>query len=195
MLRHLVNEVEVRHATRQPILIGTRTVRMSEMIFERMQKVGLNCRVLNAAQDEEESELVARAGDVGGILIATNMAGRGTHIPVADEAVELGGLHVIGVERNESIRIDRQLMGRGARQGQPGSFQFFLSTEDHLFESFSPAMGKYLRLGAGSREELGMQAVRVLRRIQRGVEKTRYTQRLSLARRDQWIDDTRSSLA
>jgi len=115
MLEAVVEEIRRRHATGQPVLVGTRTVRMSEDIAARLTKLEVPHRVLNAMQDEHENEIVAHAGEIGSVVIATNMAGRGTHIDIPQAARDLGGLHVIGVELNESVRIDSQLEGRADR--------------------------------------------------------------------------------
>src|SRR5699024_8320334 len=108
-----VNErVAALHAKGAPILIGTRSVAASEQVKARLTRAGLEAVVLNAKQNADEAAMVARAGEVGSIMIATNMAGRGTDIPLSDGALALGGLHVILTERHESARIDRQLQGR-----------------------------------------------------------------------------------
>jgi preprotein translocase subunit SecA len=115
------------------VLIGTPSIRASERLAELFASEGVASRVLNARQDASEHEIVAEAGQPRGITIATNMAGRGTDIVLADKVREAGGLHVIATEYHSSRRIDRQLVGRAARQGDPGSFQFFVSLEDELF--------------------------------------------------------------
>ena len=135
MFDAIIADLGERHSNGQPVLVGTRNIRVSEQIAERLEAAGLPHRVLTAKQDEEESDIVATAGEAGSILIATNMAGRGTHIDLTPESEKAGGLHVMVVERNDSVRIDRQLYGRGARQGGPGSAQFFVSAEDFLMEN------------------------------------------------------------
>jgi preprotein translocase subunit SecA len=119
------------------VLIGTRSVDKSEKLSERLHKVGVEHQVLNARQHEQEAKIVALAGEVGKVTIATNMAGRGTDIKPAPEVIAAGGLHVLGTERHEAKRIDRQLIGRAGRQGDPGTGQFFLSLEDELLEGLS----------------------------------------------------------
>ena len=123
------------HAQGVPILIGTRTVAASEQIAARLAQAGVPAVVLNAKQNADEAALVARAGETGSVMIATNMAGRGTDIPLSDDARRLGGLHVILTERHESARIDRQLQGRCARQGDPGCAQAILSLEDTVLDA------------------------------------------------------------
>jgi preprotein translocase subunit SecA len=117
-------------------LLGTRSVAASEVASRLLAERGLEHKVLNAKQDEEEAEIVAQAGEIGRITIATNMAGRGTDIKLGPGVEELGGLHVILSERHEAGRIDRQLGGRCARQGDPGCFEAILSLEDPLVLPF-----------------------------------------------------------
>src|SRR5690606_13666196 len=117
---------------------GTRSVAASEYLAERLGRRGLRCHVLNAVRHREEAEIVARAGERGRITIATNLAGRGTDILLGGGVAELGGLHVIATEPNESARVDRQLFGRAGRQGNPGSARRFASMEDDLVRRFVP---------------------------------------------------------
>ncbi|MFC2947733.1 accessory Sec system translocase SecA2 [Virgibacillus sediminis] len=130
---HLLKEVKERHEKGQPILIGTTSILQSEEVAAELDKANLPYHLLNAKSVQQEANLIAMAGQKGQITIATNMAGRGTDIMLGEGVAELGGLHVIGTERNESRRIDNQLKGRSARQGDPGSTQFILSLEDYLF--------------------------------------------------------------
>lgn len=123
-----------------PVLIGTRSVAASEEIAELLAASGLAAVVLNAKQDADEAAMIARAGQMGSVMIATNMAGRGTDIPLSEEARAAGGLHVILTERHESARIDRQLEGRSGRQGDPGHTQAILSLEDAVLDSVKDAM-------------------------------------------------------
>src|SRR5690625_691246 len=124
------------HHNGVPVLIGTRSVAASEELSARLHQAGLPHQMLNAKQDADEAAIVAQAGQVGSIMIATNMAGRGTDIPVSDAARALGGLHVILTERHESARIDRQLQGRCARQGDPGHVQAMLSLDDAVLDAW-----------------------------------------------------------
>jgi preprotein translocase subunit SecA len=133
----VITEIQYRHGQGQPVLVGTTSVQQSEYIANRLAELKLPHQVLNAKSEKEESETIARAGLKGAITIATNMAGRGTDIRLAEGVAELGGLHVIGTERHESRRVDNQLRGRSGRQGDPGSSQFFLSLEDDLVERFA----------------------------------------------------------
>ena len=128
----------VREMTRKgrPVLVGTRSVAASEHLSELLTAAGLPHQVLNARQDQEEAEIIAGAGEHGRITVATNMAGRGTDIRLAPGVAQLGGLFVLATERHDARRIDRQLFGRGGRQGDPGSFQIIVSLEDELVKEF-----------------------------------------------------------
>ena len=134
--RAVVKEVERRHATGQPILIGTTSIEQSEELSHMLDAAKIPHSVLNAKYHEKEAAIVALAGQKGAVTIATNMAGRCTDIQLGDGVAELGGLAIIGTERHESRRIDNQLRGRAGRQGDPGSSQFFLSLEDDLLRIF-----------------------------------------------------------
>lgn len=134
--RAVVREIERRHATGQPMLIGTTSIEQSEQLSHMLKEAGIVYNVLNAKYHELEAQIVAQAGQKGQVTIATNMAGRGTDIVLGEGVSELGGLAIIGTERHESRRIDNQLRGRAGRQGDPGSSQFFLSLEDDLLRIF-----------------------------------------------------------
>ena len=128
----VIQEIAEIHNQGRPILVGTIAVETSEYVSRLLKKTGVVHSVLNAKYHQQEAEIVARAGQRGSVTIATNMAGRGTDIKLGPGIADLGGLHVIGTERHESRRIDRQLRGRCARQGDPGSSHFFISLEDDL---------------------------------------------------------------
>ncbi len=132
----IIADVAERHAKGQPVLLGTVTVDTSEILSRMLKIARIPHEVLNAKNHAREAEIVALAGMRGAVTIATNMAGRGTDIKLGEGVRELGGLHVIGSERHESRRIDRQLRGRCSRQGDPGSSQFFISLEDQLMRLF-----------------------------------------------------------
>jgi preprotein translocase subunit SecA len=121
------------------VLIGTRSVAASETLAARLEQAGLPFRLLNARQDRDEAEIIGRAGDPGCITVATNMAGRGTDIKLSPSVAAAGGLHVIATELNDSSRIDRQLFGRCARQGDPGSCEAILALDEDLVTAFFPA--------------------------------------------------------
>jgi preprotein translocase subunit SecA len=142
-LAALVDEIITVHAARRPILVGTRTIEESAQLAQLLQQRGVGCEVLNAKRDEFEAGIIAQAGSLGAVTIATNMAGRGTDIRLGgadgkehQAVVALGGLYVIATNRHESRRIDNQLRGRAGRQGDPGSSRFFVSLEDDLFVKY-----------------------------------------------------------
>lgn len=132
----VVNEIDAAHKKGQPVLVGTINIDTSEMLSEMLSKRGIPHNVLNAKQHEKEAQIVADAGRVGQVTIATNMAGRGTDIKLDEESRNLGGLKIIGTERHESRRIDNQLRGRSGRQGDPGESRFYISLEDDLMRLF-----------------------------------------------------------
>lgn len=144
--KYVVSEVERVHAIGQPILIGTGNVEESELLATELRKIGMECRVLNAKNDEMEAKIIARAGELGGVTVSTNMAGRGTDIKLGgereqerDKVVVAGGLYVLGTNRHESRRIDNQLRGRAGRQGDPGESRFFISMEDDFIKQYDIA--------------------------------------------------------
>lgn len=139
----VVGEMKREHAAGRPLLIGTASIEESERLAKLLSDEGMECRVLNAKNDELEAGIIARAGELGAITVSTNMAGRGTDIRLGgpqeedrEKVVELGGLYVIGTSRHESRRIDNQLRGRAGRQGDPGESRFFISLEDDLAEKY-----------------------------------------------------------
>jgi preprotein translocase subunit SecA len=153
----VAKEIKELHAKGRPILVGTISVETSEMLSRLLKREGLIHSVLNAKYHQQEAEIVARAGQRGAITIATNMAGRGTDIKLGPGVAEVGGLHVLGTERHESRRIDRQLRGRCSRQGDPGSSHFFISLEDDLMRLFGAMdrIAKWMeKLGFNEGDEL-----------------------------------------
>jgi preprotein translocase subunit SecA len=136
-LTRLVQEITILHKRGTPVLVGTTSVQQSEELADRLAEFQLPCQVLNAKTEREEAEIIGCAGRKGAITIATNMAGRGADIRLGAGVAELGGLHVIGLEKHESRRIDLQLRGRSGRQGDPGASRFFISLEDELFRRFA----------------------------------------------------------
>lgn len=133
----LVEDVKESYQKGQPVLVGTVSIEISELISELLKRKGVKHQVLNAKYHEQEAEIVAKAGEKGAVTIATNMAGRGTDIKLGEGIVELGGLKVIGTARHESRRIDNQLRGRSGRQGDPGYSRFYISLEDDLMRIFA----------------------------------------------------------
>jgi preprotein translocase subunit SecA len=189
--KRIVAEIIRVHATGRPILVGTRSVRASECLSQLLAAESLEHQVLNAVRHREEAEIVAGAGQPGRITVATNMAGRGTDIKLGRGVAELGGLHVLATEHNESGRIDRQLFGRGARQGDPGSAQAIVSLEDEFVGRYARRLTGHLTRRYGQRQD----------DISSGLTRTAFhlaqsrAERLALRRRkavikaDHWIDE------
>ena len=152
----VVEEVKRAHATGQPVLVGTITIEVSELLSGMLKKEGIKHNVLNAKYHEQEAAIVADAGLHGAVTIATNMAGRGTDIKLDDDARAAGGLKIIGTERHESRRIDNQLRGRSGRQGDPGESRFYISLEDDLLRLFGSdrLMGVFNALGVADGEQI-----------------------------------------
>ena len=152
----VLKEVQTIHAQGRPMLVGTVSVETSELLSKLLKKAGIVHSVLNAKFHEQEAEIVSRAGQKGSVTIATNMAGRGTDIKLGPGVQEAGGLHVLATERHEARRIDRQLRGRCARQGDPGSSHFFIALEDDLMRLFgSDKIVKYMeKMGLEEGQEL-----------------------------------------
>ena len=169
------------------VLIGTPSVVASEALASFLKSAAIKHSVLNARFHEQEAEIVAQAGQSGRVTIATNMAGRGTDIDLEPAVADRGGLHVIATEMHSSERIDRQLVGRAARQGDPGSFQFFLSLEDELLRTLNPQKLHHLRNTARPRNagELPGGWLAVFRRTQRRLEKLYARQRRDLLKHEQ----------
>jgi preprotein translocase subunit SecA len=140
--RAVVAAIEAQRADSRPVLVGTRSVAASEILAGQLDEAGIPYRLLNARQDKDEAEIISEAGQPGRITVATNMAGRGTDIKLGPGVAERGGLHVIATELNDSGRIDRQLFGRCARQGDAGSCQAILAIEEDLVATFLPAAAR-----------------------------------------------------
>ena len=171
--RAVVREVKKRHATGQPILVGTTSINQSEILSQLLDKENIVHNVLNAKYHEKEAEIIKNAGQKGMVTIATNMAGRGTDIKLGPGVAELGGLMIIGTERHESRRIDNQLRGRAGRQGDPGTTQFFLSLEDDLMRIFgSDNISKFMdKLGMDEDEPITAKMItRSIEKAQKKVE-------------------------
>src|SRR6185369_15526900 len=152
----VLNEIKTVHGQGRPFLVGTISVEVSEQLSRMLQREKLIHSVLNAKYHQQEAEIITRAGQRGAITIATNMAGRGTDIKLGEGIAGVGGLHVLATERHEARRIDRQLRGRCARQGDPGSSHFFISLEDDLMRLFgSDRIVKYMeKMGLEEGQEL-----------------------------------------
>jgi preprotein translocase subunit SecA len=187
----LVEEVQHVHAIGRPVLIGTRSVRDSEYLSRLLTERHLDHEVLNAVRHREEAQIVANAGQPTKITVATNMAGRGTDIKLGRGVAELGGLHVIAAERNESGRIDRQLFGRCARQGDPGSAQAIVSLEDEFVSRYAPCVTGYLRNRSSEASgDIASPLTRVaFRMTQLRAERFALQQRKSVMRADHWLEE------
>ena len=162
----IVQSILELHEKGQPVLVGTISIETSEMLSQRLRKIGVPHNVLNAKQHEKEAEIVAQAGQAGKVTIATNMAGRGTDIMLGEGVRELGGLHILGTERHESRRIDNQLRGRSGRQGDPGSSRFYLSLEDTLMRLFGSDRLKGIMEKLGLRDGEAIENAMVTRAVE-----------------------------
>lgn len=191
----IIADIRARNQRGQPILVGTRTIDESHQISRRLHSLAVSHQVLNGVQDESEADLVARAGQSSAVTIATNMAGRGTDIQLSEQALSRGGLHVVATERQESQRVDRQLVGRAARQGDPGSCQFFVSCEDELLTRHGPALAASIANSCDATGESQTDWSAAVRRIQRSAERLRYESRCELFRQDQWLNEVLSTVA
>ncbi|MBQ2947087.1 MAG: preprotein translocase subunit SecA [Bacilli bacterium] len=190
----IVNEIKERHASGQPVLVGTIAVETSELISERLKKMRIPHEVLNAKNHAREAEIIAHAGDKGAVTIATNMAGRGTDIKLTDEVKALGGLFVIGTERHESRRIDNQLRGRSGRQGDPGASQFCVSFEDDLMVRFGTDRAKLMLQRVGFGEDVSIRNNMLSSSIesaQKRVEGNNFDLRKTLLEYDDVINEQR----
>jgi len=190
----IIAEIERLHATQRPLLVGTRNVRASEKLARMLAEREMECKVLNATRLGEEAEIIALAGEQGRITIATNMAGRGTDIKLGHGIADRGGLHVLATERHESSRVDRQLFGRSARQGDPGSAQAFVSVEDEIITRYLPATVRKTLNHAVRGEMMGWQklAQAAFALAQRRAQSQAYKQRQSVLRSDTWLDQSLS---
>ncbi|MFN8705943.1 MAG: translocase, partial [Planctomyces sp.] len=182
----IIDDVRERIRQGRAILIGTPSVDASESLGIALREAGISHQILNARYHEKEATIVADAGESGRVTIATNMAGRGTDILLTDEVRKAGGLHVIATELHSSKRIDRQLVGRSARQGDPGSFQFFLCLEDELLRSREPKeVQRKQRIAIGDENgELSSSWLRYFRKVQTFLERTHRKQRKHLLKQE-----------
>ena len=184
------------HEQGRPVLIGTRSVARSEQLSAFLTEHGIEHKVLNARNHAEEATIIAEAGQVGRVTIATNMAGRGVDILLGRGVAELGGLHVLGTEIHEAGRIDRQLGGRAGRQGDPGSYEFFVSLEDEVLERWNKFLSRRLRARARRQKGSGVSRLYLplFRLAQRTVERRHLRIRLDLVEHDKHIEEMKGSL-
>ncbi|MCB0713087.1 MAG: preprotein translocase subunit SecA [Ignavibacteriae bacterium] len=189
----VIDEIVKRREKGQPVLVGTTSVEVSETLSRMLQRSKVPHSVLNAKQHDREAEVVAKAGQKGAVTIATNMAGRGTDIKLGPGVKEAGGLHILGTERHESRRIDRQLRGRAGRQGDPGSSQFFISLEDNLMRLFGgERVTKWMdRFGASDEVLEAPMLNKAVERAQRKVEENNFSIRKRLLEYDDVMNQQR----
>jgi len=193
----VIEEIEKLVAQKRPVLVGTTTVEISELLGRMLQMKGINHQVLNAKHHQREAEIVANAGLPGAVTIATNMAGRGTDIKLGEGVKEAGGLAIIGTERHDSRRVDRQLRGRAGRQGDPGSSQFFVCLEDDLMRKFgSERIAKLMdRLGLKEGEVITHSMVsKSIERAQKKVEENNFGIRKRLLEYDDVMNAQRKAI-
>ena len=193
-LKAISADVVQRIEKAQPILIGTRTIKESILVNEALRAVGIQATLLNGVQDADEADIISNAGNAGSITIATNMAGRGTDIKIPRDAKLLGGLHVIATQRHTSRRVDRQLAGRSARQGDPGSVQFFVCSEDELFKKFGRNLASRITAAADSDGETCKDFSDDVARLQEKIERDQFDLRRKLVRQDGWMDQVRNAM-
>ncbi len=192
--RAVCDEVEKAHAKGQPVLVGTITIEVSELLSGMLKRRGIKHNVLNAKFHEMEAEIVADAGQHGAVTIATNMAGRGTDIKLDEEAKKAGGLKIIGTERHESRRIDNQLRGRSGRQGDPGESRFYISLEDDLVRLFGSErlMGIFNALGVEDGEQIEHKMLSsAIEKAQEKIENNNFGIRKNLLEYDQVMNEQR----
>lgn len=180
----IADSVLTVHHQQRPVLIGTTSIADSERLADILQARDLEFQLLNGRQDAEEAAIVGQAGEPGTITIATSLAGRGTDIKLGSGVLELGGLHVIISECSESARVDRQLVGRSGRQGDPGSAQTFVAADDSLIQQHGAWLGRSIERHADEFGEAKADFCGPLLRIQRSCERMSYSARCSLLRRD-----------
>lgn len=187
---------EVNKAGR-PILVGTVSIEKSEMLSERLNRLGVEHEVLNAKHHEREAHIVAKAGQMGHVTVSTNMAGRGTDIVLGEGVAELGGLHVLGTERHEARRIDNQLRGRSGRQGDPGSSRFYVALDDDLMRIFASDRVSSLLQRFGMEEGMAIEhgmVTNAIERAQKKVEEHNFEIRKHLLEYDEVMDEQRKTI-
>ncbi len=190
----VVEQVKEAHAKGQPVLVGTITIEVSELVSRLLSKEGIHHNVLNAKFHEKEAQIVAEAGVHGAVTIATNMAGRGTDIKLDEESRAAGGLMIIGTERHESRRIDNQLRGRSGRQGDPGESKFYISLEDDLMRLFGSErlISMFNSLGVPEGEEIQHKMLTsAIEKAQEKIESNNFSIRKNLLEYDQVMNEQR----
>jgi preprotein translocase subunit SecA len=187
----VLEEIKLVHSQGRPVLVGVKSVKGSQKLADLLQEEQLQYRLLNATNHADEAYIIREAGREDGITIATNMAGRGTDIKLSPDVAKQGGLHVIVTERNDSGRIDRQLVGRCARQGDPGSSRIFASLEDDLMTRYGAyPMVKLAKFALVEEPKYGDLAVsETFNLAQKTAQRLAYRQRKTVLRTDTWLDE------
>ena len=191
----IVQDVLQYHESGRPVLIGTRTIAHSQQLHVLLEQQGLQHSILNGLQDEDEARVIERAGRSGAVCIATNMAGRGTDIKPDTAALKLGGLHVIAAEHNLSYRVDRQLAGRAARQGDPGSARFYAAAEDEIFAVTESILPDAIRTQAANDGESKRSLQAEVRQLQDELETRDFERRQQMFQHDHWMESVLETLA
>lgn len=179
-LSAIVAEIKRIHSTGQPILAGTRSIAKSERLAERLIDLSIPFEILNGKQDSDEADVISRAGERGAVTISTNIAGRGTDIRLTPESLERGGLFVLATEHHDSSRIDRQLIGRAARQGEPGAAAFFLSADDDLLTRHGEWLSTVIRKSNTNKGQATGDMSSSIRKVQLQAERFQFLQRRAL---------------
>ncbi len=192
--RAIIDDACRRNQAGQPVLIGTRTVEQSHIISDLLATAGVSHQTLNGTQDADEASIIAQAGNLRAVTVATNMAGRGTDIKLTSQSREAGGLHVIAAEPNRSYRVDRQLVGRCARQGDPGSCQTYVAADDELLEHVGDSLAKRIARIADRSGEATLRGDSVLRDIQRKAEQIDFARRQHLMQQELWVESVLDTL-
>lgn len=194
-IRAIAKDVGQLHATGQPVLVGARTISSTEALAEQLARQQVPFRLLNGKQDADEASVIGEAGQVGAVTLATNMAGRGTDIRLGEGAAERGGLHVLGVECHESQRVDRQLAGRAARQGEPGACRFFVSADDQLLARHAPALARRIKHESDESGEAFGDYTSHIAKAQERAERDGVASRRQLLAHDDWLEGVLATLA
>ena len=191
-LNAIIEDITKLQQQRRAVLVGTPSVRASEMLADRLREKGITHELLHARHDQREADIIARAGEAASVVVATNMAGRGTDIQISEEVRKLGGLHVIATEMHSSARIDRQLIGRTARRGDPGSYQLFVSFEDELLQALPASQLAIQRRGLSTDAagELSPKHLAIFEKTRHRLERRHEEQRRQMLPREKHVRES-----
>ena len=191
-LNAIIEDITKLQQQRRAVLVGTPSVRASEMLADRLREKGITHELLHARHDQREADIIARAGEAASVVVATNMAGRGTDIQISEEVRKLGGLHVIATEMHSSARIDRQLIGRTARRGDPGSYQLFVSFEDELLQALPASQLAIQRreLSTDAAGELSPKHLAIFEKTRHRLEQRHEEQRRQMLNREKHVRES-----